>query len=273
MSKTVVGLFHDYHDAEAVVHDLLQAGLPKDEISLIAGDEHGRHAERISGSSGPMASSAGTGAALGGVAGLVLGLAALAVPGIGLIVAVGPLAAALTGAGIGAATGGLMGALSHMGVPEDEANLYAESIRRGAALVTVRSDNEEELEKARSILSRHDVVDVEETDSEAPAIDSLSADQTPHCDLNAPELRRHFESHLSKYGYTFDQSCVAYRYGWTLGHTQKLKDQNWTELTERARTNWENVNPGSWNTFSTAIEAAFQLARSGKPATTEPPLP
>src|SRR4051794_11854605 len=105
---------------------------------------------------------AGIGAAIGGVGGLLLSAAgALTVPVIGPILAAGPIAAALAGAGIGAAAGGLIGALTESGVPEEDAKYYAEGVRRGDVLVTVRTD-QARAETISDILDRHNAVDVDD---------------------------------------------------------------------------------------------------------------
>ena len=79
------------------------------------------------------------------IAGLLVGIGALAVPGIGPVLAFGPLAAAIgataAGAGLGAAAGGIIGALVGLGIPEEDANFYAEGVKRGGVLVTVRADD------------------------------------------------------------------------------------------------------------------------------------
>ena len=106
------------------------------------------------------ATGAAAGGVLGGAAGLVVGLMGLAIPGIGPIVAAGPLAAALAGAGVGAVAGGLIGGLTGAGVSEEDANYYAESVRRGGALVTVRADDARADEAAR-IMRSHGAVDIE----------------------------------------------------------------------------------------------------------------
>jgi len=102
---------------------------------------------------------------VGGVLGLLVGIGALAIPGIGPVIAAGPLVAALgtaaAGAGIGAAAGGLLGALVGAGIPEEEAHLYAEGVRRGGSLVTVSTD-ESMASTAYSVLRRHNAVDVDE---------------------------------------------------------------------------------------------------------------
>ena len=101
-----------------------------------------------------------TGAVVGGGAGLAASLAGLAIPGIGPIIAAGPIVATLAGAGTGAVAGGLIGGLVDIGVPEDDAQYYAESVRRGGALVTVRAD-ESRADEVTAILRRHGAVDIE----------------------------------------------------------------------------------------------------------------
>ena len=142
MAKTVVGLFDDGGTAREVVRALEEAGFARDRVSLVsksAGggaevtyvEEDGR--EQVE----DMAKGAGTGAAIGGAAGLLLGLSALAIPGIGPVLAAGPLAAAIAGAGVGATAGGLISGLKRLGVEDDDADKYAEGIKRGGTLVSV----------------------------------------------------------------------------------------------------------------------------------------
>ena len=110
------------------------------------------------------ASGAATGAVTGGVVGGAAGLAAslmgLAIPGIGPIIAAGPIVATLSGAGVGAVAGGLIGGLTDMGVSKTDAEYYAESVRRGGALVTVRADDSR-AERAADIMRDHGAIDIE----------------------------------------------------------------------------------------------------------------
>lgn len=110
------------------------------------------------------ASGAATGAVTGGVVGGAAGLAAslmgLAIPGIGPIIAAGPIVATLSGAGVGAVAGGLIGGLTDMGVSKTDAEYYAESVRRGGALVTVRADDSR-AERAAEIMRAHGAIDIE----------------------------------------------------------------------------------------------------------------
>lgn len=110
------------------------------------------------------ASGAATGAVTGGVVGGAAGLAAslmgLAIPGIGPIIAAGPIVATLSGAGVGAVAGGLIGGLTDLGVSKTDAEYYAESVRRGGALVTVRADDAR-AERAADIMRDHGAIDIE----------------------------------------------------------------------------------------------------------------
>jgi len=126
MARAVCGVLEHPPAAHAAVQDLLDSGFLRENISVVAreGDKGAGAPGSVSPPAAPPSGApagAGAGTALGGVAGLLLGLGALAIPGLGPLVAAGPLAAALAGAGAGAVAGGLMGALTDLGVSEDEA--------------------------------------------------------------------------------------------------------------------------------------------------------
>ncbi|HSC22173.1 MAG TPA: hypothetical protein VLG08_00530 [Casimicrobiaceae bacterium] len=106
------------------------------------------------------AAGAVTGGVVGGAAGLAASLMGLAIPGIGPIIAAGPIVSLLTGAGVGAVAGGLIGGLTDMGVARGDAEYYAEAVRRGGALVTVRADDAR-AERAAEIMRNHGAVDIE----------------------------------------------------------------------------------------------------------------
>ena len=165
--KTIVGLYDDIATARMVVEELAAAGFERNDISLVANNSvTGLTGTGATGGDGEaMAEGAAGGAlvggALGGLGGLLLGLGALAIPGIGPVVAAGPIVAGLTGAGIGAAVGGLAGALINWGVPEEEAQFYAEGVRRGGTLVAVKSDDGR-VNEALRIMNQHSPVDVRE---------------------------------------------------------------------------------------------------------------
>jgi hypothetical protein len=168
-THTVVGLFDEYSDAETAIRALEAAGVPSTDISVIANnraDRYGSYPQYGLGRSGHAEGSgtgtgAGIGAVLGAAAGLLAGIGALAIPGVGPVVAAGPLAATLAGAGVGAVVGGLVGSLVEAGIPREHADIYAEAIRRGGTLVTVRTEDGHR-ERVSDILNRHSPVDVEE---------------------------------------------------------------------------------------------------------------
>lgn len=179
MSTTITRLFDTYADAEAAVGALEQIGVPHDDISLASSDAdragafsatrggpHDRdgdgHPDEGLDDHGDVTRGASTGAAIGGVGGLLAGLGLMAIPGLGPIVAAGWLVATVTGAGLGAAggaaTGGVVGALKNSGHTDDEAHVFSEGLRRGGTLVSVKTD-EASAADIRGILDSHNGVD------------------------------------------------------------------------------------------------------------------
>ncbi len=165
MSRTITRLFDDYSDARAAVTDLERLGVPHADLSIVASNAHGEHDDHDVtdvNAHGDVSRGASTGAALGGVGGLLAGLGLLAIPGLGPIVAAGWLASTAVGAAIGgvggAATGGIVGALKNAGHSEDEAHVYSEGVRRGGTLVSARVEDSLASE-AESVLDRHHGVD------------------------------------------------------------------------------------------------------------------
>ena len=159
-TRTIARMFDSYSDATAAVRDLETAGFSHNDVSLVGNRADTETDDQATTETG---TGAGTGATLGtivgGGAGLLAGLGALAIPGLGPVVAAGWLIATLTGAGVGAAAGGLLGGLTGAGVSEEDANVYAEGVRRGGTLVTVRADDARAAE-VEGILARHNPVDV-----------------------------------------------------------------------------------------------------------------
>ena len=168
MAKTVIALMDNLADAQAVVRELGDAGIRSEDIGFMANQKHEipatAHLNESEGSG--TATGAVTGAALGGVAGLALALAPIAIPGIGALLAAGPIAAALAGAGIGAVAGGVIGGLTNLGVPEEEAHYYAEAVRRGGILVTVAADRKALADKAAEIMKLHGAIDIDQRATE-----------------------------------------------------------------------------------------------------------
>jgi hypothetical protein len=167
--KSVVGLFDHMNDAYQAVDALKSAGFTRDDISVVSRDannEYSKYLNKDQQKSGQgneagegAAAGAGIGAVLGGLGGFLLSIGALAIPGIGPVIAAGPILATLTGAAAGAAAGGIVGALVGLGIPEEEAHTYAEGIKRGGTLVVVRT-RDEMADRAASILDRFNPVDI-----------------------------------------------------------------------------------------------------------------
>ncbi|MGG5822647.1 hypothetical protein [Falsiroseomonas sp. HW251] len=172
-TRTIARLFDDSSTAQAAVNELEGAGFARDDISYVAGQgTSANDTTRTTTTRGDTGADtgAGTGATLGtvlgGGAGLLAGLGALAIPGIGPIVAAGWLVATLTGAGVGAAAGGLLGGLAGAGFGEEDAATYSEGIRRGGHLVVVRVADDTRAAEAERILDRHGPVDMDRRTSE-----------------------------------------------------------------------------------------------------------
>lgn len=168
---TVTRLFDSHTEALDAVAELEAAGVSHDKISIVSNNTDKWHSGSTGSDAGPLgdrngdgendvADGAGkgatTGGLLGGAAGVLAGLGMLAIPGLGPVVAAGWLASTAVGAAVGAAaggaTGGLLGALKEAGHTHDEANVYAEGVRRGGTLVSVKADDGEK-ERLEAILN------------------------------------------------------------------------------------------------------------------------
>jgi hypothetical protein len=143
-ARVVVGVFESFGGAEAAVRAMRAAGHGEDSVSLVS-PQPGQAPETSADET-----QANVGIAAGVTAGAVegaalVGLASLAIPGVGILLAVGPLGAALGGAAVGASLGGLIGALNGLGIPTDEAREYEAAVRAGKSIVTVRATDADQV--------------------------------------------------------------------------------------------------------------------------------
>lgn len=143
----VVGAYGTEMEAVEVIEDLQRQGYRNEDISVISKDK--KDVEHITEETGTQAgegaaTGAAAGGALGGLGGVLAGLGALAIPGIGPIVAAGPIAAGLAGAAAGAGVGGISGALIGLGVPEDEAKDYETQFKEGKILVLLEDKDQQQ---------------------------------------------------------------------------------------------------------------------------------
>lgn len=168
MTATISRLYNNYSDAAKAVGDLEAVGVPNSDISLVSNNsddwysadgKHDKDRDGVDDRAEAAGKGAGVGATVGGTAGLLTGLGLLAIPGVGPVVAAGWLAATAAGAVAGAATGGVIGALTEAGVSNDDAETYAEGVRRGGTLVSARVPDADKA-KLESILNRS-AVDVQ----------------------------------------------------------------------------------------------------------------
>jgi uncharacterized membrane protein len=283
--KTIVALYDDLEDARSTVEELVEAGIRRDDISFITRDVSGEYAAHVEDydaeaeAADAAASGAAGGAVVGGLIGVLVGLGALTIPGLGPVIVAGPLAAGLVGVVTGAVTGGLLGALVGWGIPEEEAEYYAEAVRRGSTLVAV-SATEPQVDDVVEILNEHDPVDVErraaywreeegwtgwdeeiepytadeiasyrdaeeawdiDWEAEAPAVTAYNFTVMDAEDYAnyEPSYRRHYETTYADTDYGFEDYDAAYRYGYTLATSPRFNDYAWDELEPVARERWD----------------------------------
>ena len=169
---TVVAVYDSYETADKAIRALVDEGFARSDIGLAANNATGTYnslatdlntdASDVTGSEG-----GSFGAVVGGITGAVVALSAIVIPGIGPVIAAGPLVALLGGAtgavvggAAGAVTGGVAASLIHFGIPEEDAHHYVESVRRGNAMVTVQTTNDDDATTASNVLRRYNPVDV-----------------------------------------------------------------------------------------------------------------
>ena len=194
--RRAVGVFSSRARAEAALNELRDSNFPMRKVSVIAKD--GDHKDDIAGvdvkdrkgnkADKGAATGATTGGILGGLGGLLVGLGALAIPGIGPVMLGGAaataLATTLSGGAIGAAAGGLVGALVGMGIPEERAKVYNDRLSRGDYLVMIDGDTDE-IHRAETILHRHHIeefgiYDKRELEGESHRGDYVASDSEIH---------------------------------------------------------------------------------------------
>lgn len=162
MSKSVFCIAN-IGQAERIVRDLQTAGFSANDISVLMADKRGTRdfaVEHNTKAPEGAATGAATGAVLGGVAGWLAGIGSLAIPGLGPLIAAGPIMAALSGAAAGGTLGGITGSLVGMGIPEFEAKKYEGHVKSGSVLVSVHSENSTETDRAKGIFEAAGAKDV-----------------------------------------------------------------------------------------------------------------
>jgi len=162
----VFGIYPSYTSVETGVDALRTAGFSNADISVLfpesAGTRDFAHEKNTKAPEGA-STGAGTGIVLGGAMGWLLGIGALAIPGLGPFIAAGPIMAAMAGAGVGGAVGGITGALIGMGIPEYEAKRYEGRVKDGGILLSVHTDSSDWIKRAKEVLKRTGAQDISST--------------------------------------------------------------------------------------------------------------
>lgn len=203
--KTAVfGIYSTRDGVERAVDALLQSVFTKDDISVLLPESIGNNTPvgsssvaatggidrsgqkdvgTVKNTKAPEGATAGagTGAVIGGTLGLLAGIGALAIPGVGPLIAAGPIMAALAGIGVGGAVGGFTGALIGMGIPEYEAKKYEGRLKKGGILFSVHCDTSEQIKRAKEILERTGGEDISSAgETSVPNDSSATRDRESH---------------------------------------------------------------------------------------------
>jgi hypothetical protein len=170
----VFGIYATPSTAEAAVDHLLVNGFTNAAISVLLPDDESTRAfahQKATKAPEGTATGAVTGSVIGGTLGLLAGIGALAIPGVGPLIAAGPIMATLAGAGAGGAVGGMVGALVGMGIPEYEAKRYEGAVKDGGTLMSVHCDTSEQVDAAKASLKSTGARDISSS-SEASGQDT-----------------------------------------------------------------------------------------------------
>jgi hypothetical protein len=163
MNQAVYGIANTTQQANAIVGRLQTTGFLNDDISVLFPDKDGTrdfaHEKHTKAPEG-LATGGVAGMGVGGALGLLAGIGALAIPGVGPFIAAGPIMGALSGAAVGGATGGIIGGLVGLGIPEFEAKQYEDKVRAGNILISVHTEDSKARTRAKDILQSSGAKDI-----------------------------------------------------------------------------------------------------------------
>src|ERR1700745_1074660 len=165
-NTAVYGIYRTRELAETAVDRLTTSGFRNEDISVLLQDNVGtKDFAHKKDTKAPEGTTTGAvaGGAIGGTLGLLAGIGALAIPGVGPLIAAGPIMAPLAGVGTGGVVGGMVGALVGMGIPEYEAKRYEGRIKEGGILLSVHCDNSDWVKKAKDLLKQTGADDISST--------------------------------------------------------------------------------------------------------------
>lgn len=174
------GIYSSRTAAETAVDQLIAAGFSNQDVSVLMSDKQGSKefaTEKNTKAPEGTTTGVGVGGAIGGTLGLLAGIGALAIPGVGPLIAAGPIMATLAGLGVGGVVGGLVGALVGMGIPEYEAKRYEGRIKDGGILLSVHCDSGEEVSRAKDILKATGAEDIASSGEKAVSTHGVDRDR------------------------------------------------------------------------------------------------
>ncbi len=177
-NTAVFGIYKNSASAERAVDRIVAAGFSSSDVSVLLPDNNSsRDFAHEKNTKAPEGTATGVtaGGVVGGTLGLLAGIGALAIPGVGPLIAAGPIMGALAGLGVGGTVGGLIGALVGMGIPEYEAHRYEGRVKEGGVLLSVHCDTSEEVARAKELLEHSGAEDISSTGEVAVSSTATSA--------------------------------------------------------------------------------------------------
>ncbi|MBX3081118.1 MAG: hypothetical protein KF716_05750 [Anaerolineae bacterium] len=274
----VVGYFDDVKNAWQAFQALRDAGYTADQISFVANEESLKAAGI---NSDPTKNGVTAGSLIGGTAGAALGLIALAIPGVGPVLAIGPLFGVFAGGVAGSIAGGFIGARVNWQNADDDLHVYyEEGLRRGGALLLVNAPPTEG-PKIQAIFQQYNRTDIRQR-----AQQWQSEGWTPTPAENMTERRgaegaasqsgkvagiasfpslneayqRHFNQTLGTTGRSYADYSLGYLYGYNLANDERYRDQNWNAIEEEIHEDWEQKQKGTWAEYGPIIQFARDKA-------------
>lgn len=185
-NQAVFGIYKSRSHAETAVNRIMEGGFTNNDISVLLPDaQSSKDFAHEKATKAPEGATVGVsaGGAVGGTLGLLAGIGALAIPGVGPLIAAGPIMGALAGLGVGGTVGGLIGALVGMGIPEYEAKRYEGRVKSGGVLLSVHCDTSEEVSRAEELLKETGAEDISSSGEEG--VDEIgSRDEEDDDDLS-----------------------------------------------------------------------------------------
>jgi hypothetical protein len=276
MAKAVFGIAKTEEQAIRIADRLRSAGFSENDISVLFPDKQGtRDFAHEQHTKAPEGATSGVvaGGIIGGALGWLVGIGSLAIPGLGPFIAAGPILAALSGVAAGGTAGGIVGALIGMGIPEYEAKRYEGKIREGNILISVHTENSDDVSRAKDIFKNAGAEDIAYTSEEgvnggsrntsyenSPRRSTEPYDVEPYVSYE-PVFREDFASRYGQTGRPYMDYEPAYRYGYTLATDPRYRNREWDVIEPEARYGWTEHGRGSWEEFKDAVRRGWDRVR------------